>query len=164
MRYFQGEKFRNRSLKFPALISGCTMDWFQRWPKDALIAVSTHFLHSYDIQCSAEVKKHVSRRMASCKDGGCLIGYCQSRNAVYSANILPFFTGLKWKTTCFCTLQVQETMGTYHDEVAVKCTEYFQRFRRSTHVTPKSYLSFIQVSFVVASQTATWEGLCASAR
>ncbi|VVC98542.1 unnamed protein product [Leptidea sinapis] len=73
-----GEKFRSRAMKFPGLISGSTMDWFQKWPRTALIEVAHHFL---------------------------------------------------WE---------------FKDNVADTCSLYFDRFRRQTHVTPKSYLSFLE--------------------
>lgn len=91
-----GEKFRNRAQRFPALISGCTINWFQPWPKDALILVAEHFLHEFEISCSDEIKN-----------------------------------------------QLVNALGSIQDVVSDTSTKYFQRFRRATHVTPKSYLNFI---------------------
>ncbi|XP_075973556.1 dynein heavy chain 8, axonemal kl-3 [Anticarsia gemmatalis] len=92
-----GEKFRSRALKFPGLISGSTMDWFQKWPKEALIEVAYHFLWEFKVVCSSETK-----------------------------------------------MQLIEIMGMVQDNVADTCGLYYDRFRRQAHVTPKSYLSFLE--------------------
>jgi dynein heavy chain len=44
-----GNAFRNRVRKFPAIVNCCTIDWFQAWPEDALLAVATRFLGSVDL-------------------------------------------------------------------------------------------------------------------
>ena len=78
--YFQvGEKFRSRALKFPGLISGCTMDWFQRWPKEALVAVAGHFFNRVDLDASGDVKKQLIHCMGLLHDSvaECCIDYFQ---------------------------------------------------------------------------------------
>ena len=91
-----GEAFRVRSLKFPALFSGCTIDWYQPWPREALVAVASHFMSAFPIKCSSDAKKGLFK-----------------------------------------------TMANVQDSVSQACESYFQRFRRTTHVTPKSFLNFI---------------------
>ncbi|KAJ9589380.1 hypothetical protein L9F63_017432, partial [Diploptera punctata] len=44
-----GDGFRNRVRKFPAIVNCCTIDWFQAWPDDALLAVSTRFLADVEL-------------------------------------------------------------------------------------------------------------------
>nr|XP_031838488.1 dynein heavy chain 7, axonemal-like [Nomia melanderi] len=44
-----GDNFRVRIRKFPALVNCCTIDWLQKWPEDALLAVATKFLGEIDL-------------------------------------------------------------------------------------------------------------------
>jgi dynein heavy chain len=64
-----GVKFRERALKFPAVFSGCTMDWFMSWPKDALVAVADYYLGDFEISSTAEVKTALVDCMGNVQDG-----------------------------------------------------------------------------------------------
>ncbi|XP_053132344.1 dynein axonemal heavy chain 3 isoform X3 [Hemicordylus capensis] len=52
-----GDAFRNRLRMFPSLINCCTIDWFQRWPTDALEMVANKFLE--DVKLEDEIRKSV---------------------------------------------------------------------------------------------------------
>lgn len=60
-----GETFRTRVQRFPALVSGCTIDWFQPWPKDALVSVAQHFLADFEIECTDPVKVELIQALGS---------------------------------------------------------------------------------------------------
>ncbi|XP_076677676.1 dynein heavy chain 8, axonemal kl-3 isoform X2 [Andrena cerasifolii] len=95
-----GERFRSRALKFPALISGCTINWFWRWPRDALYAVGEHFLKRFKIICTPEVKQHLVEVMGDMQDDVndvCTEYFDRFRRQVYVTpkSFLTFLSGYK---------------------------------------------------------------------
>ncbi|KNC49484.1 dynein heavy chain 5 [Thecamonas trahens ATCC 50062] len=60
-----GEKFRTRSLKFPGLVSGVTIDWFDPWPLKALKAVSRRYLVEFPMVCEASVREALIEYMSN---------------------------------------------------------------------------------------------------
>ena len=67
-------KFPERARKFPGLITGCAIDWFLGWPKEALRAVSEGFVGDMSIQCSSTVKSSLIEHMAFVHD--CIVQCC----------------------------------------------------------------------------------------
>lgn len=94
------ERFAERARKFPGLIGCCNIDWFLRWPEQALVDVSNRFLAG-DKDFRVEATKKVEESLVT-----------------YIASV--------------------------HNLVTEGCDEYFQKYRRAVHVTPKSYLAFIK--------------------
>ncbi|XP_055711493.1 dynein axonemal heavy chain 8-like [Phlebotomus papatasi] len=54
-----GTNLRAWTIKFPGLLSGCTIDWFQDWPESARLAVAQHILKDFDIICDAKAKENL---------------------------------------------------------------------------------------------------------
>lgn len=44
-----GDTLRVRCRMFPSLVNCCTLDWFSRWPEEALLYVSSEFLRELDL-------------------------------------------------------------------------------------------------------------------
>ena len=55
-----GDAFRNRCLKFPALVNCTTIDWFQPWPEEALNSVAARFVADMDLG-NDEIKAGITK-------------------------------------------------------------------------------------------------------
>eukprot|EP00761_Pharyngomonas_kirbyi_P000786 gb/GECH01000787.1/.p1 GENE.gb/GECH01000787.1/~~gb/GECH01000787.1/.p1 ORF type:complete len:1788 (+),score=484.11 gb/GECH01000787.1/:1-5364(+) len=56
-----GDRLRSRSMRFPAIINGTTIDWFPPWPEDALLATATKFMQPLDIICEPKAKRDLCK-------------------------------------------------------------------------------------------------------
>ena len=43
-----GEKFQQRAQAFPSLFNECSINWFLRWPEEALVSVAEKFISGFD--------------------------------------------------------------------------------------------------------------------
>ena len=59
-------KFPERARRFPGLVSSPTIDWFLSWPEEALVAVSTGFIGTFEMACSDEIKSSLMTTMGMC--------------------------------------------------------------------------------------------------
>jgi len=106
-------KFAERARRFPGLISCTTIDWFLRWPEDALREVSSRFItedKTFKIAHADKVPEEVAGQPR-------VLAPTEKNIVQHIANV--------------------------HNIVTEGCLEYFQNMRRQVYVTPKSYLSFI---------------------
>jgi dynein heavy chain len=58
-----GDAFRFRARKFPGIINCTSMDWFQEWPRNALIDVSTRFLEDVELP-TEDIREQIGLHMA----------------------------------------------------------------------------------------------------
>lgn len=61
-----GQKFRDRSRKFPALFNECTIDWFLPWPEAALVSVAETFIKNFkELDTTNDIKEELMKHMGN---------------------------------------------------------------------------------------------------
>jgi len=56
-----GEALRTRIRMFPSLVNCCTIDWFDQWPEEAMLSISTRFISQIKDIPDPELYKKLSQ-------------------------------------------------------------------------------------------------------
>ena len=136
-----GEAFRERCRMFPGLVNCTTIDWFTRWPSDALFEVASKLLESEDVGsadtrtaiCKVFVTAHESVTDTSAQ----MFDALKRQNYVTPTNYLEFVSGyrtlLKEKKAALTEKSAKLRGGlTKLDETAVQVGEMQARFHHSS--------------------------------
>ena len=115
-----GDKLRTRCRNFPALVNNTVIDWFSKWPDQALNAVSFRYLEDYEKRKIAENEKAAMKEMGDKKpDTG-------------DDTLSPVLKEL-----------VVEHMVYTHLTCDIQCGIYKDTMKRLHYVTPKNFLDYI---------------------
>ena len=94
-----GDAFRNRIRQYPAFVNCTTIDWFQEWPKDALLEVAERYLDGVDLgsddvkQAAATIFMTMHRSVSQYSKK--MLEELKRHNYVTPTNYLELVTGYK---------------------------------------------------------------------
>jgi dynein heavy chain len=61
-----GEKFQQRAQNFPSLFNECSINWFLKWPEEALVSVAERFISTFnDLDTEPETKIELQNHMGA---------------------------------------------------------------------------------------------------
>ena len=114
-----GDKLRTRCRNFPALVNNTVIDWFTKWPDQALKAVSHRYLEDYD------ARKKVEREKKAAKEIGDVKMDADDSFPAYLKDL------------------VVDHMVFTHLSCDDQCGVYKETMKRMHYVTPKNFLDYI---------------------
>lgn len=131
-----GDAFRVRCRMFPSLINCCTIDWFDTWPRDALLAVSQWFLSDLDVgETRDAAEQEEENQVKSNQDKKAPVNL--KRQASQTAFTEDRAKSIRKDLAVMCVEA--------HISVEEMSAEFWEKLHRRYYTTPKSYLDLINL-------------------
>uniref|UniRef100_H2YVQ0 AAA+ ATPase domain-containing protein n=1 Tax=Ciona savignyi TaxID=51511 RepID=H2YVQ0_CIOSA len=117
-----GGNFRRRCRTHPALVNCCTIDWYDRWPEEALMSVACAYFTRENIDVQTQI---TSSSVDATNDESAQIESSREES----------ISGEKIASVC---VQI-------HFSAAQAAQKLWEEMRRRYYITPTTYLEFVQL-------------------